>query len=73
MAQSIASLSETLTQEVASAGGLVHLLWEQVSVEGGDWPWEALGLFELFPGTVMVGGRIHSAQRRILAAGAYFG
>ena len=62
-----------VAQEVASASGLIHLLWEQVAVEGGDWPWEALGLFELFPGTVMVGGRIHSAQRRILAAGAYFG
>jgi hypothetical protein len=62
-----------VARDVAERGGLVHLLWEQVAVAGGDWPWEALGLMELFPGTVMVGGRIHSTQHRILAAGAYFG
>lgn len=59
--------------EAAQQHGLVHLLWDQVAVDGAEWPWEALGLMELFPGTVMVGGRIHSNQHNILAAGCYFG
>jgi hypothetical protein len=62
-----------LAEEVACENGLIHLLWDQVAVGGGDWPWEAQGLMELFPGTVMVGGRIYSPQQRIRSAGCYFG
>lgn len=35
--------------------------------------WEAVGLFELFPDTAMVGGRIVDANDRVIAGGGYFG
>jgi len=61
---------------VASAacaqGALLHLLWRRAVPESGDWIWEAIGLMELFPDTVMVGGRI-CRDGTVLAAGSYFG
>src|SRR5262249_4314465 len=38
-----------------------------------DWPWEALGLFELFDDLVIVGGRILGADGRVESAGEVFG
>ena len=58
---------------VAEKNGLIHLLWDQVNVDGGEWPIEAVSLMECFTDTVMVGGRIWSRSFNILAAGAYFG
>jgi len=55
------------------AGGLVHLVGENVRPAGDEWSWEALGLMELFPDCVLVGGRIYGADRRVHAASAYFG
>jgi O-antigen biosynthesis protein len=53
-------------------GALLHLLWHRTIPEGEDWKWEAIGLMELFPDTVMVGGRI-CGSGTVLAAGSYFG
>jgi glycosyltransferase involved in cell wall biosynthesis len=56
----------------ADSGRLVHLLWSDTKIEEQEWPWEAMAHFELFPDTVMIGGRVHDG-RRIRAAGCYFG
>ena len=62
----------------AQAGGaLVRLLWDAVAPAPGydaaAMLWEAVGLFELFADTAMVGGRIVDQAGRIGAAGAYLG
>ncbi|MFQ5851458.1 MAG: glycosyltransferase [Candidatus Binatia bacterium] len=69
------ALSEVraISEEEAERGGLVHLLWDKVRPEGVEWPWEVLTQMELFPDTVMVGGRILDRRDRILAAGSYLG
>jgi len=54
-------------------GALLHLLAAQAEPAGDEWPWEALGLMELFPDTAMVGGRISGSDGLIRAAGSYFG
>ena len=48
-------------------------LSEHVSIQNADWPWEALGLFELFPDTVMIGGRIWNKQSAITEADQHLG
>jgi glycosyltransferase involved in cell wall biosynthesis len=53
--------------------GLVHLLWDQVSVRQAEWAWEAVTLLELFPDAVMVGGRIFNQRNMVADAGSYFG
>lgn len=58
---------------LAEANALVHLLGGNVVPQGENWPWEARGMFELFPDCVMVGGRTLSASQQVLAAGQYFG
>ena len=63
-------------QEIAvrgsEAGGLLHLLWPDTTIEEPEWAWEAMAHVELFPDTVMIGGRVHDG-RRIRMAGRYFG
>jgi glycosyltransferase involved in cell wall biosynthesis/SAM-dependent methyltransferase len=56
----------------AESGRLVHLLWSGTMIDEQEWPWEAMTHFELFPDTVMIGGRVHDG-RRIRMAGRYFG
>ena len=51
---------------------LVHVQAAGTHPDGDEWPWEAMGLFELFPDTVMVGGRLHS-YGEVLAGSFYFG
>jgi hypothetical protein len=51
----------------------ICLLGEDVRIQNPDWPWEALGLFELFPDTVMVGGRIWSEAGAIVDADQHLG
>ncbi|MGH9620041.1 MAG: glycosyltransferase [Bryobacteraceae bacterium] len=62
-----------LACEAAAQGGWIHFLGEDVTVEDPGWMREALGLFELHPGTVMVGGRIHNRQGIVMEAGRCFG
>lgn len=61
-----------IARACAGTGRLIHLLWEAVDLDGPEWAWEAMGLLELFPDTVMVGGRLHDG-RQILTAGQMFG
>jgi glycosyltransferase involved in cell wall biosynthesis len=61
-------------QDPASPRGLVALIHDAVRIEGGEWPWEALAQFELYPDTRIVGGRlVRPSDGIILAAGQYFG
>jgi len=59
-------------KQAASEGRLLHLLSTDVSVEDERWPDEALAMFELYPDTVVVGGRIIK-DGVLVAADAYFG
>jgi len=63
----------SVVRAAAERSGLVHLRYGSLEVLEPEWPWEALSLFELFPDTVMVGGRVVSADDRVLTSGAYFG
>lgn len=60
-------------REMAERDGFVQLAGEDLEVENPEWPWEALGLFELHPDIVMAGGRIRNRNGTILKAGQYFG
>jgi glycosyltransferase involved in cell wall biosynthesis len=52
---------------------LIHLISERVELEfKNEWVWEVMALMEMFPDTVMVGGRTYH-ENRILSAGYYFG
>lgn len=64
---------ETISQAVAGYRGLVHLFWDGITILESEWAWEALTLMELFPDTVMVGGRIEGPDGAMVAAGSYFG
>jgi len=53
---------------------LVALIHDGVRIEGGEWPWEALAQFELYPDTCVVGGLlVRTRDHVILSAGQYFG
>lgn len=60
-------------RKVAHRTDFVHLLGEEVRVDGTEWPWEALGLFELYPNAAMIGGCIRTGKGVVLSAGRYFG
>jgi hypothetical protein len=62
-------------REAAAAGALVRLLRPGVepTADADGMLWEAVGLFELFPDTAVVGGRILDGAGRIRTARAYFG
>ncbi|MGH9583285.1 MAG: hypothetical protein ACRD4O_10145, partial [Bryobacteraceae bacterium] len=62
-----------LAREMAAQGGFIRFLGEDVEIENPAWEREAIGLFELHPGTAMAGGRIHNRQGVITEAGRYFG
>lgn len=51
---------------------LVHIIWEDIDPVTDEWIWDAMGLMELFPDTVMVGGSLHD-QRHILGGPMVFG
>ena len=61
-----------MARACAAEGRFVHLLLSGLQIAGMQWASEALGLFELFPDTTMVGGRVHR-DGRIVAAGCQFG
>jgi glycosyltransferase involved in cell wall biosynthesis len=63
---------QEIATRCAGAGRLVHLLWGGTTIEDHEWPWEAMTHFELYPDTVMIGGRVHDG-RRIRMASCYFG
>jgi glycosyltransferase involved in cell wall biosynthesis len=53
-------------------GGFIHLLSADAKIEDPTWHSDAMALFEAFPDTVVVGGRIHR-DGAIVAADGYFG
>jgi glycosyltransferase involved in cell wall biosynthesis len=63
----------SLASEVASRDELLCFMTDDLVIENEDWEWEAIGLFELFPDTAMVGGRIRNAAGEILEAGLQLG
>ncbi len=62
-----------LAQEMTDRDGLIHLVGKDVEIESDEWQWEALGLFELHPDAVMIGGKIQNRRGLITEAGRYFG
>ncbi|MDG2528795.1 glycosyltransferase [Caulobacter endophyticus] len=56
----------------AAAGRLVHIVSDEVAPDNDEWFYDAVAQFELFPDTVIVGGRTHS-HGEIFAAGYFFG
>jgi glycosyl transferase family 2 len=67
-ARQYAEPAEALVKE----DGLICFVGEQVSVTNPDWQWEAMGITELHPDTVMIGGRIANTTGRIREAGLEF-
>jgi hypothetical protein len=67
--------SPAVRQYLASlrAERLLAVVGEQLTPVTMDWPWEALGVFELHPDTAMVGGRVFDAAGRVVSAGEVFG
>jgi glycosyltransferase involved in cell wall biosynthesis len=74
----VALPSNAIAKDLANAIGgvgersIFHLLWRGGRIVGADWASEALGLMELFPDTVMVGGTVYRGMI-IEAAGGQFG
>jgi len=64
---------ESLLSKTLAGEDYVCFVNEGVRIGNPDWPWEALGLFELFPDTVMIGGRIWNEAGVILEADQHFG
>ncbi len=62
-----------IARDAAKENGFVQFMAEDVQIDDPDWPWEALGVFELHPDTVMIGGRIRNGKELITGAGQYFG
>lgn len=52
---------------------LVALVWSDVAPHDDEWPWEAIGLFERFPDTALVGGRLFGPDGLVWSAGEYLG
>lgn len=63
--------------DAASRNRFVGLIGAGIQIPCGgrddDWLWEALGLFELFPDTVMVGGRISNPAGLVVDGPRCFG
>ena len=62
-----------LAEELAEHDGFIQLVGQDVAVDNPNWFIEALGITELQPDTVMVGGRIRNNKGIIIDAGRYFG
>ena len=60
----------SLTDELED--GLVAVMAHEVEPEGDEWPWEAQGLMELHPDTVLVSARILNRDRLVVAGGEVF-
>ena len=64
---------EPLASDLATRDELLCFVSEDLVPDSENWAWEALGLFELFPDTVMIGGRIRNAKGEIVEAGLQLG
>ena len=59
-------------QAFAKEDGLICFLGEDVAIENPEWQWEAIGITELHPDTVAIGGRIADGRGKIREAGFEF-
>jgi glycosyltransferase involved in cell wall biosynthesis len=59
-------------RRATAEGHYLHLLSAAVEIDDKSWIDEALAMFELYPGTAIVGGRIHD-NGIVVAADSYFG
>lgn len=62
-----------LAEQTAKQDGFIHFISDGLQIDSFDWTTEALGLFELYPDTVMIGGRIRNSKDVITEAGLHFG
>jgi len=54
-------------------GSFVAFIDAGATIEGSQWPWESLGIFELFPDTAIVGGRLIEPGGSLVSAGGVLG
>ncbi len=59
-------------RSVAEQDGFVYFIGPNVKIDDLGWQWEALGITELHPDTVMVGGLIRNRQSQVMEAGLEF-
>ena len=63
----------TIVKESVENRSLIQLVSETIVIQEPEWYWEVMTLLELYPDTVMVGGRIYNSQKVITDAGQYLG
>ncbi|MFL6451609.1 MAG: glycosyltransferase [Bryobacteraceae bacterium] len=63
----------SIASDASSRDELLCFLSDELILDNENWEWEALGLLELFPDTVMVGGRIRNVAGDIVEAGLQLG
>jgi glycosyltransferase involved in cell wall biosynthesis len=68
----VRALSERL-DEIVSGYRFVCLMGGDLEPDGDEWPLEAFAIFDLFPDTVMIGGRIWNRKGVITEADEHFG
>ena len=56
LSDGVSKVAELLSR---SKDELVHVCWSGIEPDSDEWLWDAMGLIELFPDTVMVGGTLH--------------
>ncbi len=62
-----------LANRLAAQDGFIHFISDALQTDAFDWASEVVGLFELHPDTVMIGGRIRDSSGVITEAGYHFG
>jgi glycosyltransferase involved in cell wall biosynthesis len=62
-----------IVKEGVENQSLIQLVSETIVIQEPEWYWEVMTLLELYPDTVMVGGRIYNSQKVITDAGQYLG
>ena len=59
--------------KLATEDDLVCLVANDLHIDRADWLWEAIGLFERFPDTVMIGGCLRNSAQLTMSAGYVLG
>ncbi len=59
--------------ELGTEHDLLCLVANDLQIDRADWLWEAIGLFERFPDTVMIGGCIRNSAHLTVSAGYVLG
>jgi hypothetical protein len=66
-------LASLIAASAGSEDDLVCLVSDDLRIDRPDWLWEAVGLFERYPDTGMIGGHIRNSAGATLAAGYVLG